>query len=399
MPWLAAAIGCGGVAAPVLLMLGLTRMPASGASLLLNAEGVFTALLAWFAFGENVDRRVAWGMVLIVAGALILGWPGEARFAGVWPALAVLGACLCWALDNNLTRKVALADASWIASVKGLAAAPVNLALAFALGATLPPWPHVAGAMAVGLLAYGVSLTLFVVGLRHLGTARTGAYFSVAPFLGALLAIALGEPATVPLALAGACMAAGVWLHLTERHVHGHAHRHTALTHTHPHFPDAHHRHRHGQVRRHAVTTWRLTHAEAPTTPAADPDLATTRLAPGHAFLTGRGRQLLDQHRPAHARIPAAGGGAAFVAVAGHDGAARIAWRTPVTALHREFAAAAAVDPHRAAALAPGAARHAGRFGQLAHQHGLAATGHAAFTVAAAVALAHEGSAGPITRL
>ena len=114
MPWLAAAIGCGGVAAPVLLMLGLTRMPASGASLLLNAEGVFTALLAWFAFGENVDRRVAWGMVLIVAGALILGWPGEARFAGVWPALAVLGACLCWALDNNLTRKVALADASWI---------------------------------------------------------------------------------------------------------------------------------------------------------------------------------------------------------------------------------------------------------------------------------------------
>ncbi len=432
MPWLAAAIGCGGVAAPVLLMLGLTRMPASGASLLLNAEGVFTALLAWFAFGENVDRRVAWGMVLIVAGALILGWPGEARFAGVWPALAVLGACLCWALDNNLTRKVALADASWIASVKGLAAAPVNLALAFALGATLPPWPHVAGAMAVGLLAYGVSLTLFVVGLRHLGTARTGAYFSVAPFLGALLAIALGEPATVPLALAGACMAAGVWLHLTERHVHehahealehthehvhdehhrhahdgkvqpglrhSHAHRHTALTHTHPHFPDAHHRHRHGQVRRHAVTTWRLTHAEAPTTPAADPDLATTRLAPGHAFLTGRGRQLLDQHRPAHARIPAAGGGAAFVAAAGHHGAARIAWRTPVTALHREFAAAAAVDPHRAAALAPGAARHAGRFGQLAHQHGLAATGHAAFTVAAAVALAHEGSAGPITRL
>ena len=260
-------------------MLGLTRMPASGASLLLNAEGVFTALLAWFAFGENVDRRVAWGMVLIVAGALILGWPGEARFAGVWPALAVLGACLCWALDNNLTRKVALADASWIASVKGLAAAPVTLALAFALGATLPPWPHVAGAMAVGLLAYGVSLTLFVVGLRHLGTARTGAYFSVAPFLGALLAIALGEPATVPLALAGACMAAGVWLHLTERHVHehahealehthehvhdehhqhahdgkvqpglrhGHAHRHTALTHTHPHFPDAHHQHRHG---------------------------------------------------------------------------------------------------------------------------------------------------------
>ena len=243
LPYLAGAILCGGVVAPVLLMLGLTGMPASGASLLLNAEGVFTAGLAWFAFRENFDRRVALGMAFIVAGAAVLSWPGEARFAGGWPALAVLGACLCWGLDNNLTRKVSLADASWIASVKGLVAAPVNLALAFALGAQLPPWPQVGGAMAVGLLAYGVSLALFVVGLRHLGTARTGAYFSVAPFLGAVLAICLGEPVTLPLLLAGACMGAGVWLHLTERH--DHVHEHAALAHTHAHVHDQHHQHPH----------------------------------------------------------------------------------------------------------------------------------------------------------
>ncbi|MDD5328917.1 MAG: DMT family transporter [Sulfuricella sp.] len=277
--WLVGAIVAGGVVGPVLLMLGLTGMPASGASLLLNAESVFTALLAWFAFKENFDRRIALGMVAIVAGAAVLTWPGEARFAGTWPVLAVLGACFAWGIDNNLTRKVSLSDATWIASLKGLIAGPVNLALAFfALGAKLPAWSHLAGAMLVGLLAYGVSLALFVVGLRHLGTARTGAYFSIAPFLGALLAVAMGEPVTAPLLLAGSLMALGIWLHLTERHEHehthealehehehvhdehhqhpsdvpvapgikhSHRHRHDPLTHTHAHFPDAHHRHDH----------------------------------------------------------------------------------------------------------------------------------------------------------
>lgn len=243
-PWFAGAVVMGGMVGPVLLMSGLTGMPASGASLLLNAEGVFTALLAWFAFKENVDRRIALGMVAIVSGAAMLSWPGEARFAGVWPALAVLGACFCWGIDNNLTRKVSLTDATWIASVKGLVAGTVNLILAFALGASWPPLPNLAGAMVVGFFAYGVSLALFVVGLRHLGTARTGAYFSIAPFLGAMLALAMGEPMTLPLLVAGGLMALGIWLHLTERHEH--PHRHEAMEHWHEHTHDAHHQHEHG---------------------------------------------------------------------------------------------------------------------------------------------------------
>lgn len=276
--WLAGAILAGGVAGPVLLMFGLVRMPASGASLLLNAEGVFTALLAWFAFRENFDRRIALGMLAIVAGAVVLSWPGEARFGDAWPALAVLGACLAWAIDNNLTRKVALNDATWIAAVKGLSAGTVNLLLAFSAGSVLPSGSALAGGLALGLMAYGISLALFVVGLRHLGTARTGAYFSVAPFFGAMLAvIGLGEPVAPVLLVAGALMALGVWLHLTEHHGHEHAHepldhehdhehdahhqhahadgaravrhahrhRHDPLTHTHPHFPDEHHRHSH----------------------------------------------------------------------------------------------------------------------------------------------------------
>ena len=282
--WLAGAVATGGVAGPVLLMTGLTVMPASGAALLLNAEGVFTALLAWFVFKENFDRRIALGMIAIVAGAVVLSWPAEGtvEFASLWPALAVLGACLAWAIDNDLARKVALSDASWIAMVKGLAAGATNLVVAVSLGAAWPGAAPVLGAALVGFFSYGTSLTLFVVALRHLGTARTGAYFSVAPFFGALMALALlHEPVTVALLLGGTLMAVGVALHLTERHVHehmheplehthahahgagdehhmhehdepvpagtrhSHQHRHHRITHAHPHFPDAHHQHLH----------------------------------------------------------------------------------------------------------------------------------------------------------
>lgn len=241
--WFSGAILAGGIVAPVLLMIGLSGMPASGASLLLNAEGVFTAVLAWLVFRENCDRRIVLGMALIVAGALVLSGQGAAEFAGLWPTLAVLGACLAWGIDNNLTRKIALADAAWIASVKGLVSGVVNLTLAFALGAVLPAFPNLLSAMTVGLFAYGVSLVLFVIGLRHLGTARTGAYFSIAPFFGALLAVLMGEPVTLPLLIAGGLMALGIWLHLTERHEHEHVHE--RLVHEHEHVHDEHHQHQH----------------------------------------------------------------------------------------------------------------------------------------------------------
>jgi drug/metabolite transporter (DMT)-like permease len=229
-------------------------------------------------FRENFDRRIALGMIAIVAGAVVLSWPGEAEFSGALPALAILGACLAWAIDNNLTRKVALIDATWLAAAKGLVAGPVNLVIAFALGASIPPLVSMGAAAIVGLFAYGVSLALFIVAMRHVGTARAGAYFSIAPFFGALLAIALGEPVTVPLLIAAALMGLGVWLHLTEKHEHEHTHEavthdhahghdehhdhehdvtvapgvrhqhehtHAAITHSHDHYPDSHHRHNH----------------------------------------------------------------------------------------------------------------------------------------------------------
>jgi len=245
IPWLAGAILFGGVAGPILLMVWLQRIDGAVASLLLTFEAVATALIAWFVFRENVDRRIAFGMALIVAGVATLAWPDELTFAGVAGPLCVLGACLAWGIDNNLTRRVSLADPVEVAMIKGLVAGPINLALAFVVGAVLPPMEVVPAALLVGFLGYGVSLALFVLALRHLGTARTGAYYATAPFLGAGAAIPLlGEDVAFGLLAAGVFMAAGVWLHLTERHEHDHDH--TPAAHAHRHRHDAHHRHAHG---------------------------------------------------------------------------------------------------------------------------------------------------------
>lgn len=277
--WLAAAIGAGGVVAPVLLVFGLVRTDGATASLLLNFEAVLTAVIAWVGFRENVDRRVFLGMTAIVAGGVLLAWQEAPRAGSLMGPALIAGACLGWALDNNLTRRVSGGDAATIACLKGLIAGSVNMALALQLGTPLPPLTATAMAGLVGFLGYGVSLVLFIVALRHLGTARTGAYFSVAPFFGAVLALAvLGEETTMFFWIAAALMALGVRLHLTERHEHEHMHeplehshahvhdehhqhgrggdheerephthphRHDRMVHNHPHYPDLHHRHGH----------------------------------------------------------------------------------------------------------------------------------------------------------
>lgn len=279
LPWLGGAILAGGIAGPVLLMFGLTLTPASSASLLLNMEGVLTALLAWFVFKENFDRRIFFGMVLIVAAGILLSWDQRPALGVPWGAFAIVAACLCWAIDNNLTRRISAGDAVQIAGIKGLVAGSVNLSIALALGLPLPEASTALIAGVVGFGGYGLSLVLFVLALRHLGTARTGAYFSVAPFAGAAIALLmLGETPGLVFWVAATLMGAGIWLHLSETHEHAHSHvlmshahghshdahhqhihdfpwdgkephshphQHEPLEHVHPHFPDIHHRHRH----------------------------------------------------------------------------------------------------------------------------------------------------------
>jgi drug/metabolite transporter (DMT)-like permease len=269
LPWLGGAIAFGGLIGPVLLMLGLATTAASTAALLLNLEGLATMAIAWVVFRENVDRRLLLGAAAILAGAALLSWNGGALGSLPLGALFVAGACVAWGIDNNLTRKVSGADPLQIAVAKGLVAGVVNVAIGLALGKTAPAPGAFALAAVVGLFGYGVSLICFILALRHLGTARTGAYFSTAPFVGALLSVALfGDKVTVWLAGAAALMALGVWLHLTERHAHEHVHealehehahapgdpagephvhrhRHRPMVHAHAHYPDLHHRHGH----------------------------------------------------------------------------------------------------------------------------------------------------------
>jgi len=279
-PWLLGAIFFGGVLGPVALMYGLTTASGSAASLMLNLESVLTAVLAWVVFKENADKRIVLGMLAIVTGGVVLSWqPGGAGSASLFGLAAIAIACLCWAIDNNLTRKVSASDAVFIASSKGLLAGLVNCVVALGMGASLPEVQTSLLAMAVGLLGYGISLVFFVLALRGLGTARTGAYFSTAPFIGSAVSLLiLGETATTAFWIASALMALGVWLHVTETHEHEHTHqplehshahandehhqhrheagvdltephvhwhRHSSLTHKHPHYPDIHHQHSH----------------------------------------------------------------------------------------------------------------------------------------------------------
>lgn len=243
LPWLALVVLFGGIAGPVLLMYGLARTSAASASLLLNLEGLATLTIAWLVFREHVDRRLLLGAMAILCGATLLSYQGTSGF-GIG-TLAIAAACLAWGIDNNLTRKISAADPLQIAAAKGLVAGLINIGLAVSQGAQWPSVLHSLEAAVIGFFGYGVSVVAFVLALRKLGTARTGAYFSTAPFVGALLAIGLlGENWSAVLLVSAALMGFGVYLHLTEHHEHDHAHE--ALEHGHRHVHDEHHQHVHG---------------------------------------------------------------------------------------------------------------------------------------------------------
>ena len=283
LPWLGGAILCGGILGPILLLVGLRQTPAATASLLLNFESVATALIAVLIFREATGRRVWWAMALITAASAVLTWDRSGQWGVSLGAIAVLSACLMWGIDNNLTRRISAKDPLAIVMVKGLTAGAFSLGLSLLLGYALPDLRHILLAMLLGSLSYGLSIGLFVLALRGLGAARTGAFFATAPFVGASLAfLILRESLTVqflvsiPLMILGASMLlledhshahahalvehehihrhddlhhehnhAGLPLTLAEMDEHSHWHQHEAAPHDHPHTPDIHHWHAH----------------------------------------------------------------------------------------------------------------------------------------------------------
>jgi drug/metabolite transporter (DMT)-like permease len=244
LPMLAVVVAAGGILGPVLMLLGLDRVSALSGSLLLNLEAPFTVLLAVLAFHESLGRWASAAAALIFAGALVLRLqPGELGADAAGVAL-IASACLCWALDNNLTQRLTLRDPFAIVRVKTLVAGLVNLTLGLLVSKDRPEFLWIVGALILGSLSYGVSVVLDAYALRSVGAAREAAYFATAPFVGAFGAlVVLGEPLR-PLDLAAmVTMALGALLLLREHH--HHLHKHPAIEHEHLHVHDAHHQHEH----------------------------------------------------------------------------------------------------------------------------------------------------------
>ncbi len=280
LPWLAGALIAGGVAAPIILLLGLKSTPASTASLLLNFESVATTLIAALFFKESIDRRIGWAIGLVTLASVLLTWTGS-KWGISFAALGVIGACFLWGLDNNLTRRISARDPLMIVGVKGLGAGTFSLVLCILLRQSLPALNIGLLAMLLGSISYGISIQLFIISMRAMGAARTSTLFGTAPFAGVILSlILLRDAPSILFWVSLPVMLAGAWLMLTENHAHQHIHellehnhrhahpdehhlhahpensplvngshthmhRHEALVHDHPHTPDLHHQHRH----------------------------------------------------------------------------------------------------------------------------------------------------------
>ena len=278
-PRLLAMAGLGAVIGPVALAWGLQRTSGTSASLMLTLEAAFTAVLAWWLYRETIGRRVWAALALLLGGgALLVLDQGAIGGARPWGLLAVLMATAAWGVDNTLSRALAERDPGQVVLVKSALGAASTALLALALRETAPGWTAALALLAVGAAGYGLSLRLYLLAQRAFGAARTGSVFAFAPFIGAALALALGERSASPLLVAGsALMLLGVVFHLSESHLHehehealdhehahghddghhdhvhdpvpvgrhSHPHHHAPLRHDHPHVPDAHHAHRH----------------------------------------------------------------------------------------------------------------------------------------------------------
>ena len=247
VPWLAGAVLTGGVAAPIILLLGLKNTSAASASLLLNFEGVATTLIAALVFKEAIGKRTVYAVSLITLASILLTWQASAAWEFSAGALGILGACFLWGLDNNFTRNISAKNPLVIVAVKGLAAGAFSLLLAFFLGKPLPGVMHILWALLLGFICYGLSIALFILALRNLGAARTSTLFGSAPFVGMLISLAIFRETpqglfffSLPL------MVTGAWLMLGENHQHTHVHECLEHEHRHTH-PDEHHVHAHAE--------------------------------------------------------------------------------------------------------------------------------------------------------
>jgi drug/metabolite transporter (DMT)-like permease len=247
LPWLAGAVLAGGVVAPISLMLGLNLISGFSVSLLLNLEGIATAVIAVLVFRENSGPRLWLALICMTAAGVLLSWSPEQGTFNITGPVLILLAVVGWGVDNNLTRQISNRNPIQITYIKGLAGGAISLSVALILGIGIPFDITLLFALLLGSLSYGLSLVFFIKALRGLGSSRTGAFFSLGPFIGAVVSIAvLREAIGWVMFPAFLLIASGVWLIVGEKHVHAHAH--PSMTHTHRHrHDDLHHLHQHPQ--------------------------------------------------------------------------------------------------------------------------------------------------------
>ncbi len=248
LPWLIGAIVTGGIIGPISMMFGLTFISGLSASLLLNLEGIATAVIAVLFFKENAEKRFWLALACMTMAGVLLTWqPNQNNFSIVGPLLIIL-AMICWGIDNNLTRNISDKNPIQISRIKGLVAGTTSLLLAVSLGVNLSLNIKIIFALLLGAFSYGISLVFFIKALKGLGSSRTGMFFSLAPFIGAIVSIIiLKEPIQWVLLPTVCLMIIGIWLINNERHEHTHVH--SAEMHVHPHnHDDMHHMHEHSEL-------------------------------------------------------------------------------------------------------------------------------------------------------
>ena len=234
------------IAAPILLMLGISRTTSANVSLLNNFEIVATSLIALFVFKEVISRRLFAAILLVVLASVILGFEGAGTFSFQTGSLFVLGACVCWGMENNCTKMISSKSSVEIVIIKGCCSGLGSLVIAFATGESVPAAKWVFCVLLLGFVAYGLSIHFYIMAQKDLGAAKTSAFYSVAPFLGVLFSmILLGERPALQFYAAALIMLVATALMVRDtivlqhahvhEHTHTHAHAHGDLIHTHVH--------------------------------------------------------------------------------------------------------------------------------------------------------------------
>jgi drug/metabolite transporter (DMT)-like permease len=244
-PWLLGATAAGGIVAPISLLIGLNLVSGFAGSLLLNMEGLCTALIAVAVFKENSGRNLWLALICMTAAGVFLSWDSTQSHFNIAGPLLILLATFCWGIDNNLTRHISEKNPVQITTVKGLIAGAVSLSLALILNQKIPWSISIFYALLLGAFSVGISLVFFIKALKGLGASRTGTFFSMGPFVGALASLVIFKNWTEWIILpAFIFMAAGMWFIFNERHAHTHLHPNVTHSHAHKH-DDLHHTHEH----------------------------------------------------------------------------------------------------------------------------------------------------------